>query len=243
MKKQGVSGQSVAVSRDITITKHNKDFRSRTIIKEAIMENDFLKNLSQGQVGSRDNHHYPRHTLYGAAPRGNTVTVSIYQIETNRTFFSLMTQSLSWFMFKPLPFVTIMNISWMGPWWFMCHAFDDTGGGWVNIIIGLLVTVSRLPMVICKYPEERRLLTESLISTEKQFLMESVKSRIKVIFWGHYRKILSSFFSYQNTILLFVCSNWDSNQTYLLTAAFLLAKIVSSSLLSKLPLSCLLLSC
>jgi len=50
MKKQGVSGQSVAVSRDINITKHNKDFRSRTIIKEAIMENDFLKNLSQGQV-------------------------------------------------------------------------------------------------------------------------------------------------------------------------------------------------
>ena len=49
-KKQGVSGQSVAVSRDVNIVKHNKDFRSRTIIKEAIMENDFLKNLSQGQV-------------------------------------------------------------------------------------------------------------------------------------------------------------------------------------------------
>ena len=49
-KKQGVSGQSLAVSRDINIKKHNKDFRSRTIIKEAIMENDFLKNLSQGQV-------------------------------------------------------------------------------------------------------------------------------------------------------------------------------------------------
>ena len=50
-KKQGVSGQSLAVSRDVNIVKHNKDFRSRTIIKEAIMENDFLKNLSQGQVG------------------------------------------------------------------------------------------------------------------------------------------------------------------------------------------------
>ena len=49
-KKQGVSGQSLAVSRDVNIVKHNKDFRSRTIIKEAIMENDFLKNLSQGQV-------------------------------------------------------------------------------------------------------------------------------------------------------------------------------------------------
>ena len=49
-KKQGVSGQSLAVSRDVKIPKHNKDFRSRTVIKEAIMENDFLKNLSQGQV-------------------------------------------------------------------------------------------------------------------------------------------------------------------------------------------------
>ena len=49
-KKQGVSGQSLAVSRDVNIPRHNKDFRSRTIIKEAIMENDFLKNLSQGQV-------------------------------------------------------------------------------------------------------------------------------------------------------------------------------------------------
>lgn len=49
-KKQGVSGQSLAVSHDHQITKYNKDFRSRTVIKEAIMENDFLKNLSQGQV-------------------------------------------------------------------------------------------------------------------------------------------------------------------------------------------------
>jgi len=49
-KKQGVSGQSLAVSHDLQITKHSKDFRSRTVIKEAIMENDFLKNLSQGQV-------------------------------------------------------------------------------------------------------------------------------------------------------------------------------------------------
>ena len=49
-KKQGVSGQSVAVRSDVNIKRHNKDFRSRTIIKEAIMENDFLKNLSHGQV-------------------------------------------------------------------------------------------------------------------------------------------------------------------------------------------------
>jgi len=49
-KKQGVSGQSLSLSSTISIPKHNKDFRSRTVIKEAIMENDFLKNLSSGQV-------------------------------------------------------------------------------------------------------------------------------------------------------------------------------------------------
>merc|ERR1719346_866009 len=49
-KKQGVSGQSLAVSRDLKVAKHSKDFRSRTLIKEALMENDFLKNLSQSQV-------------------------------------------------------------------------------------------------------------------------------------------------------------------------------------------------
>lgn len=49
-KKQGVSGQSMAVSRDLKVAKHSKDFRSRTVIKEALMENDFLKNLSQSQV-------------------------------------------------------------------------------------------------------------------------------------------------------------------------------------------------
>jgi len=49
-KKQGVSGQSLSVNNNILIPKHNKDFRSRTVIKEAIMENDFLKNLSSGQV-------------------------------------------------------------------------------------------------------------------------------------------------------------------------------------------------
>merc|ERR1719225_1468023 len=34
-KKQGVSGQSLAVSRDLKVAKHSKDFRSRTLIKEA----------------------------------------------------------------------------------------------------------------------------------------------------------------------------------------------------------------
>merc|ERR1719431_1988887 len=49
-KKQAVSGPSLALPRDLKVTKHSKDFRSRTVIKEAVMENDFLKNLSQGQV-------------------------------------------------------------------------------------------------------------------------------------------------------------------------------------------------
>ena len=35
------------------MAKHSKDFRSRTLIKEALMENDFLKNLSQSQVEKR----------------------------------------------------------------------------------------------------------------------------------------------------------------------------------------------
>ena len=34
----------------VQVAKHSKDFRSRTLIKEALMENDFLKNLSQSQV-------------------------------------------------------------------------------------------------------------------------------------------------------------------------------------------------
>ena len=49
-KKQGVSGQSLNVSSDVKIHRYEKDFRSKTLIKEAIMENDFLKNLSQSQV-------------------------------------------------------------------------------------------------------------------------------------------------------------------------------------------------
>ena len=56
-KKQGVSGQSVAVSHDVHIDVHEKDFRSKTLIKEAIMENDFLKNLSINQV---NNKYFPR---------------------------------------------------------------------------------------------------------------------------------------------------------------------------------------
>ena len=49
-KKQGVSGQSIAASNDIKIEVFEKDFRCKTLIKEAIMENDFLKNLSPAQA-------------------------------------------------------------------------------------------------------------------------------------------------------------------------------------------------
>ena len=50
-KKQGVSGQSIAAHHDIKIDVFEKDFRSKTMIKEAIMENDYMKNLSPPQVG------------------------------------------------------------------------------------------------------------------------------------------------------------------------------------------------
>ena len=49
-KKQGVSGQSLALGQEVEIHVHEKDFRSKALIKEAIMENDFLKHLSQSQV-------------------------------------------------------------------------------------------------------------------------------------------------------------------------------------------------
>ena len=49
-KKQGVSGQSVSPSLPSVTQKHSKDFRTKALIKEAIMENDFLKNLSSSQV-------------------------------------------------------------------------------------------------------------------------------------------------------------------------------------------------
>ena len=50
-KKQGVSGQSLTLNQDVQIHIHEKDFRSKALIKEAIMENDFLQNLSPSQVG------------------------------------------------------------------------------------------------------------------------------------------------------------------------------------------------
>lgn len=54
VKKQGVSAESSDTSGfqlcDITIPKFEKDYRSKQIIKDAIMDNDFLKNISSTQV-------------------------------------------------------------------------------------------------------------------------------------------------------------------------------------------------
>ena len=49
-KKQGVSGQSVSTSSNVNIEKVSKDFHTRTLIKEAIQDNDFLKNLTASQA-------------------------------------------------------------------------------------------------------------------------------------------------------------------------------------------------
>lgn len=54
VKRQGVSGESTdttgQMSRDIMIPKYEKDFGSKQLIKNAIMENDFLKNIDSSQV-------------------------------------------------------------------------------------------------------------------------------------------------------------------------------------------------
>ena len=49
-KKQGVSGQSGSSATSINIDKVDKDFHTRSLIKEAIQDNDFLKNLTNSQV-------------------------------------------------------------------------------------------------------------------------------------------------------------------------------------------------
>lgn len=49
-KKQGVSGQSVSTSHKVSFEKVDKDFHSRTLIKDAIQDNDFLKNLTPSQM-------------------------------------------------------------------------------------------------------------------------------------------------------------------------------------------------
>ncbi|GFS36250.1 cGMP-dependent protein kinase, isozyme 1 [Nephila pilipes] len=51
-KKQGVSGESASYhdGEEFQVQKHEKDFKSKQLIKDAIMENDFLKNLDASQV-------------------------------------------------------------------------------------------------------------------------------------------------------------------------------------------------
>uniref|UniRef100_A0A1I8P6X5 cGMP-dependent protein kinase n=1 Tax=Stomoxys calcitrans TaxID=35570 RepID=A0A1I8P6X5_STOCA len=54
LKKQGVSGESCETSMqqsiNVPIPKYDKDFASKQLIKEAIMDNDFLKNIDASQV-------------------------------------------------------------------------------------------------------------------------------------------------------------------------------------------------
>uniref|UniRef100_A0A182J8D1 cGMP-dependent protein kinase n=1 Tax=Anopheles atroparvus TaxID=41427 RepID=A0A182J8D1_ANOAO len=54
MKKQGVSGESCDLmgsqSSDIKIPKYKKDFSAKQLIKDAIMENDFFKNIDSLQI-------------------------------------------------------------------------------------------------------------------------------------------------------------------------------------------------
>ncbi|XP_037910317.1 cGMP-dependent protein kinase, isozyme 1 isoform X2 [Hermetia illucens] len=54
VKKQGVSGESSdptnQQSNSVPIPKFKKDFRSKQLIKDAIMDNDFLKNIDSSQV-------------------------------------------------------------------------------------------------------------------------------------------------------------------------------------------------
>ncbi|ETN65166.1 cgmp-dependent protein kinase [Anopheles darlingi] len=54
MKKQGVSGESCDLmgsqSSDIKVPKYKKDFSAKQLIKDAIMENDFFKNIDSLQI-------------------------------------------------------------------------------------------------------------------------------------------------------------------------------------------------
>jgi cGMP-dependent protein kinase len=54
IKKQGVSGESCDImgsqASDISVPKYEKDYSSKILIKNAIMENDFLKNIDALQI-------------------------------------------------------------------------------------------------------------------------------------------------------------------------------------------------
>ncbi|GJQ76836.1 hypothetical protein Trydic_g15043 [Trypoxylus dichotomus] len=63
LKKQGVSAESSDLSgqfNDIRIVKHEKDFRSKQLIKDAILDNDFLKHLNSSQVRELVDSMYPK---------------------------------------------------------------------------------------------------------------------------------------------------------------------------------------
>lgn len=62
-KKQGVSGESCfqnKTAEKIHIQRFDKDFRSKQLIKDAIMDNDFLKNLDTSQVREIVDSMYPQ---------------------------------------------------------------------------------------------------------------------------------------------------------------------------------------
>uniref|UniRef100_A0A034V633 cGMP-dependent protein kinase n=1 Tax=Bactrocera dorsalis TaxID=27457 RepID=A0A034V633_BACDO len=63
LKKQGVSGESCETSMqqsfNIPIPKFEKDFSSKQLIKDAIMDNDFLKNIDASQVRELVESMYP----------------------------------------------------------------------------------------------------------------------------------------------------------------------------------------
>jgi len=67
-KKQGVSGESSQLDRcnvAATAPKFDKDFRSKQLIKEAIMDNDFLKKLDSSQVREIVDSMYPKQYAKG----------------------------------------------------------------------------------------------------------------------------------------------------------------------------------
>ena len=45
-----ISGQSVDPNKEKIGAKLDKDFRTKQLIRDALMDNDFLKNLSSGQI-------------------------------------------------------------------------------------------------------------------------------------------------------------------------------------------------
>ncbi|CAK9300083.1 unnamed protein product [Gordionus sp. m RMFG-2023] len=49
-RKKGVSGESASKNEIVFLEKHNKGIRSKQMIKDAILKNDFLKNLDQLQI-------------------------------------------------------------------------------------------------------------------------------------------------------------------------------------------------